>query len=52
MIKKIKVLLIFMFVGYLAVADNIRFTMEGPEVVEAGEQFRLGFTLNERGTMF
>jgi hypothetical protein len=50
MIKKIKVLLIFMFVGYLAVADNIRFTMEGPEVVEAGEQFRLGFTLNERGT--
>jgi len=24
--------------------------MEGPEVVEAGEQFRLGFTLNERGT--
>ena len=39
-----------MLVGYLAVADNIRFTMEGPEVVEAGEQFRLGFTLNERGT--
>jgi len=39
-----------MLAGYLAVADNIRFTMEGPEVVEAGEQFRLGFTLNERGT--
>jgi len=39
-----------MLVGYLAVADNIRFIMEGPEVVEAGEQFRLGFTLNERGT--
>ena len=50
MTKRIKVLLIFMLVGYLAVADNIRFTMEGPEVVEAGEQFRLGFTLNERGT--
>ena len=39
-----------MLVGYLAVADNVRFTMECPEVVEAGEQFRLGFTLNERGT--
>lgn len=39
-----------MLVGYLAVADNIQFTMEGPEVVEAGEQFRLGFTLNGRGT--
>lgn len=39
-----------MLIGYLAVADNVRFTMEGPEVVEAGEQFRLGFTLNERGT--
>ncbi|HAQ18154.1 MAG TPA: hypothetical protein DCR40_02855 [Prolixibacteraceae bacterium] len=50
MIKKIKILLIFMLVGYLAVADNVRFTMECPEVVEAGEQFRLGFTLNERGT--
>jgi hypothetical protein len=50
MIKRIKLLLIFMLVGYLAVADNIRFVMEGPEVVEAGEQFRLGFTLNERGT--
>jgi len=50
MIKKIKILLIFMLIGYLAVADNIRFIMEGPEVVEAGEQFRLGFTLNERGT--
>ncbi|MDP3643863.1 MAG: BatD family protein [Bacteroidota bacterium] len=50
MIKKFKILLIFMLIGYLAVADNVRFTMEGPEVVEAGEQFRLGFTLNERGT--
>jgi hypothetical protein len=50
MIRKIKILLIFMLIGYMAVADNIRFIMEGPEVVEAGEQFRLGFTLNERGT--
>jgi hypothetical protein len=39
-----------MLVGYLGMADNIHFTMEGPEVVAAGEQFRLGFTLNESGT--
>jgi len=50
MIRKFKVLLILMFVGYLAIADNVRFIMEGPEAVAAGEQFRLGFTLNERGT--
>ncbi|MBW8325162.1 MAG: BatD family protein [Prolixibacteraceae bacterium] len=50
MIKKFKVLLILMFVGYLSMADNVRFIMEGPEAVTAGEQFRLGFTLNERGT--
>jgi len=39
-----------MFVGFLAMADNIQFTMEGPEVVAAGEQFRLSFTLNENGS--
>lgn len=39
-----------MFVGFLAMADNIQFVMEGPEVVAMGEQFRLGFTLNEKGT--
>jgi len=50
MIKKLQILVILMFVGFLSMADNIRFTMEGPEAVAAGEQFRLGFTLNERGT--
>lgn len=39
-----------MFVGYLAMADNIEFTMEGPEAVAVGEQFRLSFTLNENGS--
>jgi hypothetical protein len=39
-----------MLVSYLGMADNIHFTMEAPEVVAAGEQFRLGFTLNESGT--
>ncbi len=39
-----------MFAGYCGMADNVHFTMEGPEVVAAGEQFRLGFTLNDSGT--
>ncbi|MFA5326644.1 MAG: BatD family protein [Prolixibacteraceae bacterium] len=49
MIRKFKVLIILMFAGYLAMADSTQFTMEGPEVVAMGEQFRLGFTLNDRG---
>ncbi len=39
-----------MFAGYLGMADNIHFTMEGPQAVAVGDQFRLGFTLNESGT--
>ena len=39
-----------MLVGLWAMADNIEFVMEGPDVVAMGDQFRLGFTLNERGT--
>jgi hypothetical protein len=50
MIRKFLLLLILMFVGFWGMADNVHFTMEGPEVVAAGEQFRLGFTLNESGT--
>jgi hypothetical protein len=50
MIRKLKVLIIFMLVGLVAMADSTQFVMEGPEVVAMGEQFRLGFTLNERGT--
>lgn len=50
MIRKFKLLIILLFAGYLAMADSVQFTMEGPEVVANGEQFRLGFTLNDRGT--
>jgi len=50
MIRKLKVLMIFMLVGLVARADSTQFVMEGPEVVAMGEQFRLGFTLNEKGT--
>lgn len=49
MVRKFKLLMILMLIGFATKADNIRFIMEGPEVVEMGEQFRLGFTLNERG---
>ena len=50
MVRKLKLLIIFVFAGFLAMADNVEFVMEGPEVVAMGEQFRLGFTLNDRGT--
>jgi len=50
MIGKIKILLILLFIGYGAMADNIKFTMEGPEAVSVGDQFRLSFTLNENGS--
>lgn len=39
-----------MFAGLFVMAENVEFVMEGPEVVAMGEQFRLGFTVNERGT--
>jgi hypothetical protein len=50
MIRKFKLLIILLFAGYVAMADSVQFTMEGPEVVANGEQFRLGFTLNDQGT--
>ena len=31
-------------------ADKISFTMEAPQVVELGEQFRLAFSVNAKGT--
>ena len=50
MIRKIKILLILIFVGYSTMADNVQFVMDGPEAVAVGDQFRLSFTLNESGT--
>ncbi|MDP3916042.1 MAG: BatD family protein [Bacteroidota bacterium] len=50
MIRKINILLILLFAGYSAMADNTRFIMEAPEIVGLGDQFRLGFTLNEKGS--
>lgn len=39
-----------MFISLFSMADSVQFTMEGPEIVENGEQFRLSFTLNESGS--
>ncbi|MBC8004297.1 MAG: protein BatD [Verrucomicrobia bacterium] len=50
MIRIINSLLILLFIGYGAMADNVRFTMEAPEAVAVGDQFRLSFTLNESGS--
>ena len=50
MIRKFKLLILLMFAGFLGMADNIQFTMEAPEVIAIGEQFRLGFTINEQGS--
>lgn len=36
-----------MFAGYMAMADDVQFTMEAPEAVNLGDQFRLGFTVNQ-----
>ena len=50
MIKKLLLILLFLIPAFLAKADSVKFTMSGPNVVSVGEQFRLSFTLNERGT--
>ncbi len=50
MIKKLLLAILLMVPAIFAGADNVRFTMSAPNVVTAGEQFRLSFTLNEEGS--
>jgi hypothetical protein len=50
MIKKLLIAILLMVPAIFAGADNVRFTMSAPNVVSAGEQFRLSFTLNESGS--
>lgn len=50
MIKRLILLTLLILPAWFASADNVRFEMTGPNVVSTGEQFRLSFTLNERGT--
>ena len=49
----IKNLLTYFFVFLMVLgarAEDTRFVMTAPTAVEVGKQFRLSFTLNERGT--
>ena len=50
MIKKLATYFLFFFVIFAARAEDTRFVMSAPNAVEMGRQFRLSFTLNERGT--
>lgn len=50
MIKKLIFSLLLLLPGIFAGADNVKFSMTGPNVVTIGEQFRLSFTLNESGS--
>lgn len=50
MIKKLKIYLILAFVTLAAQAEQTRFEMSAPSAVEMGQQFRLTFTLNDRGS--
>lgn len=49
MIKKLATYFILFFLVIGARAQDTRFTMSAPNAVENGQQFRLSFTLNERG---
>ena len=50
MMKKL-VIYIFLFCAAIAArAEQTRFTMSAPSAVEMGQQFRLSFQLNDRGT--
>jgi len=50
MIKKLLIAILLIVPAIFAGADNVRFTMSAPNVVSAGEQFRLSFSLNESGS--
>lgn len=50
MIRKILIILTFALIAAGSFAENTQFIMTAPNVVRAGEQFRLSFTLNDRGT--
>ncbi len=49
MIKKLATYIFVVFLALSARAEDTRFTMSAPGAVENGKQFRLSFTLNDRG---
>jgi hypothetical protein len=50
MINKLITYILFLFIAAGAAAEQTKFVMSAPNAVETGKQFRLTFTLNERGT--
>ncbi len=50
MIKKLIPYFLFFLIATGAKAEQTRFVMSAPNAVEMGKQFRLTFTLNERGS--
>jgi len=49
MIKKLTTYFLLFFVVVAAQAEQTRFIMSAPNAVESGKQFRLSFTLNDKG---
>lgn len=47
--KRIVLIFTVLFLAFQSKADRIKFTMSAPSVVTMNEQFRLSFSLNERG---
>ncbi len=48
-VKQLYLLVCILLISLQGISQQVNFTMEGPKVVELGEQFRLAFTLNARG---
>lgn len=44
------IFLLLFLTGLMVKAQNVEFKAEAPEVVELGEQFRLSYSLNQKGT--
>ena len=50
MIKQLITYILLVFAVFSAQAEQIKFVMSAPNAVEMGQQFRLSFTINERGS--
>ena len=48
--KKLLITILFLIPSFFAGADITQFTMSGPEVISTGEQFRLSFSINDKGS--
>jgi len=48
-VKHLYLLVCILLISLQGISQQVSFTMEGPKIVELGEQFRLAFTLNARG---